>query len=100
MRTRANWPQQRFPEIESKGKQQMMAYRELSNEELFKEQWVTVELPPNELPGFKGERGDLPGVWRRGEFWPLHRAGWAAALRELRPAGAALLASGLSLPEG
>ncbi len=47
---------QRFPEIESKGKQQMAAYRELTDEELFREQWVTVELPPGEMPGYKGER--------------------------------------------
>jgi formylmethanofuran dehydrogenase subunit E len=48
--------QERFPEIASKGRQQMMAYRELSDEELFREQWVTVALPPNELPGYKSER--------------------------------------------
>jgi len=47
---------QRYPEIESKGQQQMMAYRELSDEELFREQWVTVELPAREMPGYKGER--------------------------------------------
>jgi len=47
---------QRFPHIESKGQQQMLAYRELADEELFREQWVTVELPPRELPGYKGER--------------------------------------------
>ena len=48
--------EQRFPEIESKGKQQMMAYRELSEQELFREHWVTVELPPREMPGYKGQR--------------------------------------------
>ena len=47
---------QRYPEIESKGQQQMMAYRELSDQELFREQWVTVPLPPNEMPGYKGAR--------------------------------------------
>ena len=47
---------QRFPEIAEKGKQQMMAYRELSDVELFREQWVTVELPERELPGYKGAR--------------------------------------------
>jgi len=46
----------RYPEIESKGLQQMMAYRELADEELFWERWVTVDLPPRELPGYKGER--------------------------------------------
>jgi formylmethanofuran dehydrogenase subunit E len=47
---------ERFPEIESKGQQQMKAYRELTNEELFREQWVTVELPAHEMPGYKGPR--------------------------------------------
>jgi formylmethanofuran dehydrogenase subunit E len=47
---------ERYPDIESKGKQQSMAYRELADEELFREQWVTVELPPREKPGYKGER--------------------------------------------
>jgi formylmethanofuran dehydrogenase subunit E len=46
----------RYPEIENKGQQQMMAYRELSDDELFREQWVMVELPPQEMPGYKGER--------------------------------------------
>jgi formylmethanofuran dehydrogenase subunit E len=47
---------QRYPQIESKGQQQMMAYRELRDEELFQEQWVSVDLPSRELPGYKGER--------------------------------------------
>jgi formylmethanofuran dehydrogenase subunit E len=45
-----------YPEIENKGKQQMLAYRELSDEELFRERWVEVDLPARELPGYKGER--------------------------------------------
>ena len=47
---------ERYPEIESKGQQQMRAYRELGDEELFREQWVTVELPAREMPGYKGQR--------------------------------------------
>jgi len=47
---------QRYPEIENKGQQQMKAYRELSDEELFREQRVTVDLPAREMPGYKGER--------------------------------------------
>lgn len=47
---------ERYPEIENKGQQQMMAYRELADVELFREQWVTVELPPREMPGYKGAR--------------------------------------------
>jgi formylmethanofuran dehydrogenase subunit E len=44
------------PEIESKNQQQMLAYREISDEQLFQSQWVHVELPPEEFPGYKGER--------------------------------------------
>lgn len=44
------------PEIESKNQQQMLAYREMSNDDLFDVQAVTVELPPEEFPGYKGER--------------------------------------------
>ena len=44
-----------YPEI-SKNEQQMRAYRELPDAELFSEQWVRVALPANEFPGFKGER--------------------------------------------
>jgi formylmethanofuran dehydrogenase subunit E len=47
---------QRYPEIENKGQQQMKAYRELTDEELFRDRWVTVELPSREMPGYKGER--------------------------------------------
>jgi formylmethanofuran dehydrogenase subunit E len=44
------------PEIENKNEQQMLAYREMSDEQLFQTQWVHVELPPEEFPGYKGER--------------------------------------------
>jgi formylmethanofuran dehydrogenase subunit E len=44
------------PEIENKNQQQMLAYRELSEPELFTEEWVRVTLPPKEFPGYKGER--------------------------------------------
>ena len=47
---------ERYPEIESKGQQQMRAYRELADGELFREQWVTVDLPAREMPGYKGQR--------------------------------------------
>ena len=47
---------QMHPEIENKNQQQMLAYREMSNDDLFSEQWVKVTLPPEELPGYKGER--------------------------------------------
>jgi formylmethanofuran dehydrogenase subunit E len=44
------------PEIENKNKQQMLAYREMADDELFTEEWVRVALPPKEFPGYKGER--------------------------------------------
>jgi formylmethanofuran dehydrogenase subunit E len=44
------------PEIQNKNQQQMLAYREMSEEDLFATQWVKVELPPEEFPGYKGER--------------------------------------------
>lgn len=47
---------QRYPEIENKNAQQMLAYRELSDDELFTTQWVVVDVGPEEMPGFKGDR--------------------------------------------
>jgi formylmethanofuran dehydrogenase subunit E len=44
------------PEIENKNQQQMRAYREMRDEDLFETQWVKVDLPPEEMPGYKGER--------------------------------------------
>ncbi len=44
------------PEIESKNQQQMLAYREMASDDLFSTQWVKVELPAEEFPGYKGER--------------------------------------------
>lgn len=47
---------QLHPEIESKNEQQMLAYREMSDDDLFTTQWVKVELPPEEFPGYRGDR--------------------------------------------
>ena len=44
------------PEMADKNQQQMLAYREISDGDLFTQQWVKVELPPEEFPGYKGER--------------------------------------------
>jgi len=44
------------PEIQDKNQQQMLAYREISDDQLFQTQSVHVELPPEEFPGYKGER--------------------------------------------
>jgi len=45
-----------YPEIADKNQQQMRAYRELPDEELFTTQWVRVTLGREEFPGYKGER--------------------------------------------
>ncbi len=44
------------PEIENKNQQQMLAYSKMSEQDLFTTQWVKVELPPEEFPGYKAER--------------------------------------------
>jgi formylmethanofuran dehydrogenase subunit E len=44
-----------FPELEKEAGQQK-AYAQLSDEILFVKQWVKVEVPPEDLPGFKGPR--------------------------------------------
>lgn len=45
-----------YPHVENKNQQQMLAYREMPDADLFTEQWVAVDLPPREFPGFKGAR--------------------------------------------
>jgi formylmethanofuran dehydrogenase subunit E len=47
---------QMHPEIPDKNQQQMLAYREISDEDLFATQWVKVALRPEDFPGYKGER--------------------------------------------
>ncbi|HEY3927300.1 MAG TPA: FmdE family protein [Candidatus Koribacter sp.] len=47
---------QLHPELDNKNAQQMLAYRELTDDQLFTRQWVKVEIGPQEMPGFKGER--------------------------------------------
>ncbi|MFB3829511.1 MAG: FmdE family protein [Bryobacteraceae bacterium] len=44
------------PGICSRNEQQMRAYREMPEEDLFETQWVRVRLGPEELPGFKAPR--------------------------------------------
>jgi formylmethanofuran dehydrogenase subunit E len=43
-------------EIADKNQQQMLAYREITDDDLFTFQWVKVDLPAQEFPGYKGER--------------------------------------------
>src|ERR1700761_2114176 len=45
-----------YPQIENKNQQQMLAYRELPNADLFSEEWVAVPFHPREMPGYKSAR--------------------------------------------
>lgn len=45
-----------YPEIEDKNKQQMHAYRDMPDSDLFSEQWVSVPLDAREMPGYKSPR--------------------------------------------
>src|ERR1035437_6007574 len=45
-----------YPHVESKSSQQMLAYRELPDTQLFDEQQVRVETDPAEFPGYKSDR--------------------------------------------
>ena len=45
-----------YPEIEDRNAQQMRAYRELPESELFDIQWVRVRLGPEDMPGYKAPR--------------------------------------------
>lgn len=44
------------PQIADRNQQQMRAYRELSDSELFDAQWVRVRIGPEDLPGYKAPR--------------------------------------------
>ncbi|MBI1788642.1 MAG: TraR/DksA C4-type zinc finger protein [Acidobacteria bacterium] len=44
------------PEIVSRNEQQMRAYREMPDQDLFDIQWVRVRLGPEEFPGYKSPR--------------------------------------------
>jgi formylmethanofuran dehydrogenase subunit E len=45
-----------YPHIENKNQQQMIAYREMPDADLFTEEWVRVPLHPREMPGYKSAR--------------------------------------------
>jgi formylmethanofuran dehydrogenase subunit E len=48
--------QEMHPELASKNEQQMRAYREISDTDLFEIQNVRVKVPPEDLPGYRGAR--------------------------------------------
>ena len=41
--------------MQEKYKQQMKAYREMADADLFDEAWVEVAVPPEDMPGYKAE---------------------------------------------
>jgi formylmethanofuran dehydrogenase subunit E len=45
-----------YPEVNGKNSQQMRAYRQMADEELFQIQWVRVALGPEDLPGYKAPK--------------------------------------------
>jgi len=45
-----------YPEISDRNVQQMRAYREMPEAELFDIQWVRVKLGPEDMPGYKAGR--------------------------------------------
>lgn len=45
-----------YPDIENKNQGQMLAYRELPDEELFSTEWVRIRIGPEEMPGYKAGR--------------------------------------------
>jgi formylmethanofuran dehydrogenase subunit E len=45
-----------YPDVPDRNQQQMRAYREMRDEELFECQWVRVSVDPEDLPGYKAPR--------------------------------------------
>ena len=45
-----------YPDIQPKNAQQMHAYRDMPDAELFTEEWVKVDVAPREMPGYKSGR--------------------------------------------
>jgi formylmethanofuran dehydrogenase subunit E len=61
---------ERYPEIADRNQQQMRAYRELTDNELFSHQWVRVAIGPEDLPGYKATRATCEAC---GEAVNFHR---------------------------
>ena len=45
-----------YPEIDDRNQQQMRAYRDMADQDLFDHQWVRVRIAAEDLPGFKAPR--------------------------------------------
>ena len=57
-----------FPEIESRNRREMEAYRRLPDEDLFSHEWVRVAVGPQDLPGYKGPRVECGECGERVSF--------------------------------
>jgi formylmethanofuran dehydrogenase subunit E len=56
LETSRDLARQLHPEIESKSRQQMLAYRELEDAQLFRADRVRVRIDPGDSPGYKADR--------------------------------------------
>ena len=61
---------QMHPKIADKNQQQMLAYREISDDDLFTTQWVKVELAPRRIPRLQRRASSLRQVRRRNQLPP------------------------------
>jgi formylmethanofuran dehydrogenase subunit E len=57
-----------YPDIPNKAEQQMRAYREMADGELFDAQWVRVRLEPEERPGYKAPRAHCEACGEEVQF--------------------------------
>ena len=87
---------QLHPEIENKNQQQMAAYRELSDQDLFDEQWVQVTLDAKRISWIQGRTRRLCPMRRRHQLRPLPGAGWRNTLPFLCRARGAILSAASS----
>ncbi len=71
-KTPSSAPATLYPHIENKNQQQMLAYRELPDTDLFHEQWVQVPLHPREMPGYKSAPHRLRPLRRGHQLRPQH----------------------------
>ena len=77
---------QLYPQIENKSQQQMQAYRELPDAQLFRVERVQVAVDASGASGLQSGARRLCAVRGGRELWPLRGSGRRAALSELRGA--------------
>ncbi len=85
---------QLYPHLETEEQRQMQAYRELSDAQLFREQWVRVAIDPcRPARPFKGERVVCPRCGEGVNFGRIALVNGERLCLSLRPSRTALLAS-------